>query len=218
MPMDITRNFPVFFIGLWLFISTALSALSGWYSLMTRYPNRNEAAMLKLRWQSGAMGMGIGMRSLLTLSVCPSGLRVGMLRLFGPFSRDFFVPWEGVFVSRCDSWLIGNRAKIIFGSTGSLTVMANVADRLARALPERWPETNPPAAETRKDVFLRLGKLWLIGTVMASAFFIAVPRVMAPGAAAPPIAVAILFPAFALGLSFLLNYWFQVRHLPKTPD
>jgi len=213
--VDLNRYFPVFFIGLWLFVTTVLAVLSGWISLMMRYPDRPERAILKLRWQSGTMGMGVGMRSLLTLSVCPSGLRVGMFRLFGVFCRDFFVPWEEVSISRRESWLLGSRAKIIFGSTGSLTLTSNVADRLARATPERWPEINPPPVETKKDVFRRLGKLWLLGTTIASAFFIAVPRLAAPEATFPPISVAILFPAIVLGISYLLQYWFEVRRLPK---
>ena len=218
MPMDMARYFPVFFIALWLAVTSLLAVLSGWFSLMTRYPNRNETPVLKLRWQSGAMGMGVNYNGLLTLSVCPSGLRIGMFRIFGPFCRDFFVPWEEVFLDRKESWLFGKRAKIIFGSAGSLTVFASVADRLARALPECWPEKDTPAAETRKEIFRRVGKLWLIVTAMASAFFIGVPRLMAPGAAAPPIAVAILFPAIVLGVSFLLQYWFQARHVPKSQD
>jgi hypothetical protein len=215
MPMEVARYFPVFFIALWLAVTSLLAVLSGWFSLMTRYPNRNETPILKLRWQSGAMGMGVNYNGLLTLSVCPSGIRIGMFRLFGPFCRDFFVPWEEVFVDRTESWLFGKRAKIVFGSTGSLTVFAAVIDRLAPALPERWPEKEAPAPETRREIFWRLGKLWLIVTVMASAFFIGVPRLMVPGNVGPPIAVAILFPAIVFGFSFLLQYWFQARHLPK---
>ena len=213
--MDVARYFPLFFIALWLAVTTVLAVLSGWFSLMTRYPNRNETPILKLRWQSGAMGMGVNYNGLLTLSVCPSGLRIGMFRIFGPFCRDFFVPWEEEFVDRTESWLFGKRAKIILGSTGRLTVFAAVADRLARALPERWPEKDAPAAETRNEIFRRLAKLWLIVTAMASAFFIGAPRLMLPGNVGPPIAVAILFPAIVFGFSFLLQYWFQARHLPK---
>lgn len=215
MPMDIARYFPLFFIALWLAVTSVLAVLSSWFSLMTRYPNRNETPVLKLHWQSGTMGMGVNYNGLLTLSACPSGLQVGIFRIFGPFCRDFFVPWEEVFVDRSESWLLGKRAKIIFGSTGRLTVFAAVADRLARALPEGWPEKDTPAAETRNEIFLRLGKLWLIVTAMASAFFIGGPRLMVPGNVGPPIAVAILFPAIFFGLSFLLQYWFQARHVPK---
>jgi hypothetical protein len=209
------RFFPLFFLGFWLLVTTILAGLSGWFSLMTRYPNRNEIQVLKLRWQSGTMGMGVRMNGLLTLGVCPSGLRVGMFRVFGPFCRDFFVPWEEVFVDRSESWLFGKRAKINFGSAGSLTVFANVVDRIARALPERWPEKDAPAAETRRGIFLRLTKLWLLTAGGASAFLSVVILSLPSTETGPPLAVAILFPAIVFGLSFLLQYWSQAQHLPK---
>jgi hypothetical protein len=214
MTTDMAKYFPLLFIAGWVLVTTILAFLSGWFSLMARYPDRNEMPLLKMRWQSGSMGIGVNMNGLLMLAICPSGIRIGMFRIFGLFCRDFFVPWDELSVSRSESWLFGGRAKLIFGSTGSLTVMGNIADRLARALPGCWPETTLPPAETRKDLFLRLGKLWLLGTMFASAFFIAAPRLLAPGTVAPPIVVAILFPAIALGLTFLLQYWLQARHLP----
>jgi hypothetical protein len=139
-----------------------------------------------------------------------------MLRIFGIFCRDFFVPWEEVFVFRTrSSWLMGPQARFAFGSTGSLTVLAAVADQLARAVPARWPEAEPPPAETRKDVFRRFAKLWLIGTALASTFFIVAPRLAAARGVYPPIAVAILFPAIVLALTFLWQYWLVTRHMPK---
>jgi hypothetical protein len=209
------RFFPLFFLGFWLLVTTILAGLSGWFSLMTRYPNRNEIPVLKLRWQSGTMGMGVRMNGLLTLGVCPSGLRVGMFRVFGPFCRDFFVPWEEVFVIRTYSWLLGLQVRMAFGSTGSLTVLAVIADRLARALPERWPEKDAPAAETRREIFVRLAKLWLLVAGVASAFLSVVILSLPSTETGPPPAVAILFPAIVFGLSFLLQYWSQARHLPK---
>lgn len=74
------------------------------------------------------------MRGILTLDVCPSGFRVGIIRAFGPFCRDFFVPWEDIRVTR-KTVLFWPVAKLQFGnpSIGSLTISARVADRLARA-------------------------------------------------------------------------------------
>ncbi|HEX4506192.1 MAG TPA: hypothetical protein VH722_10720 [Alphaproteobacteria bacterium] len=214
--MDMARYFPLFFIALWLFVTTLLAVLTGWFSLMTRYPDRPETPLLKLRWQSGRMGMGVHMNGALTISACPSGLRVGMLRVFGVFCRDFFVPWEEVFVDRTQSsWLMGPQARLTFGSTGTLTVLATVADQLALAASTRWPEAAPPQAETRRDVFRRFVRLWLISTAFAATFFAVVPRLVAPEADFPPIATAILFPAMVFGVGFLTQYRNQTRHLPK---
>jgi len=54
------------------------------------------------------------MRSILNLDVCPSGLRVGMMRLFGVFCRDFFVPWDQISVVR-KRRLFWREAKLVFG-------------------------------------------------------------------------------------------------------
>jgi len=215
MPVN-PAYFPFFFVGLWLFVTAVLAVLSGWFSLMMRYPNRPEPPLLKLRWQSGRMGLGVHMNGLLTFSACPSGLRVGMFRLFGIFCRDFFVPWEEVFVDRRQSsWFMGPQARITFGSTGTLTVIATDADQLAAAAGSRWPEIEPPIAETRKDVFRRFARLWLISTAFAATFFTVVPRLAAPEVAFPPIPVAILFPAIVFGVGFLIQYWNYTRHLPR---
>jgi hypothetical protein len=215
MTVERARYVPLFFIAGWLLVTTILAVVSGWFPLMARYPNRNEIPIIKLRWQSGAMGMGVNYNGLLTLSVCPSGLRIGMFRIFGPFCRDFFVPWEEVFIDRSESWLFGKRAKIIFGSAGRLTVFASVVDRLARALPERWPEKDAPAAESRRDIFLRFSKLWLLLSVLATTFLSIVISSLPPSEMGPPLAIIIPFPPIVFGLSFMMQYWFQARHVQK---
>ncbi|HEY5347424.1 MAG TPA: hypothetical protein VIJ72_04465, partial [Rhizomicrobium sp.] len=56
--------FPLFFAGLWLFVTTILGAISGWYSLARKYPDRPEDAVLTLRFQSGSVGL-VSMRGIL---------------------------------------------------------------------------------------------------------------------------------------------------------
>jgi hypothetical protein len=85
---------PLFFVALWLAASITLGWVSGWFRLAAAYPDRDEPAMLRLAGQSGTMGSWVGMHGILRVSVCPSGLRIGMLRLFGPMSRDFLMPWD----------------------------------------------------------------------------------------------------------------------------
>jgi hypothetical protein len=133
--------FPLYFVALWFIIVNVLALLSGWFRLMARFPDRAEEPILRLRFRSGSMGLGVSMRGILTLSVCPSGLRVGIWRVFGPFSRDFFVPWDEIAVSR-KKLLFWSIAKLHFGNppAGSLSIMASLADRLAQAAEGRWPE------------------------------------------------------------------------------
>ena len=133
--------FPFFFVALWLTVTTILALLSGWFRLMEVYPDQSDEPILRLRGQSGTMGLGVGMNGVLILSVCPTGLRVGMMRVFGPFCRDFFVPWESIAVVR-KTILFWPVAKLQFGNpaVGTLSVSAHVADRIARAALGRWPE------------------------------------------------------------------------------
>jgi hypothetical protein len=198
--------FPLFFVLLWLAVSVLLGFMSGWYVLMRRFPDRAETPLRTFKNQSGSVGL-VSTRSLLTLSVCPSGLRVGMMRIFGPFSKDFFVPWNEMSVTRKDR-LLWNVAKLSFGNPpGSITLMAHLADRLARVAGKSWPEPGPFLEETTTQASSRLLKQWLAMTVFAAAFFIIAPRLMAPEAApAPPILVAILFPAVFFGIVALVQY------------
>src|ERR1700704_783990 len=98
--------FPIFFAVVWLGVTTLLGFLSGWFALMQQYPDRDEKPLLQLNWESGMMGtIGVNMRNVLKIGVCPSGLRIGMLRVFGLFCRDFFVPWRDISVAKKDWFL-----------------------------------------------------------------------------------------------------------------
>jgi hypothetical protein len=202
-PLYFLIAFPLF----WFAVTMILSVLSGWFGLMERYPDRDDDALAVFANQSGSLG-AVSMRRILKLSVCPSGLRIGITRIFGPFCRDFLVPWNEITVTRSDRFL-WKVAKLSFGqpSNGSLKVFAEVADRLARASGNHWPEPGSFPSETASQSFSRIAKQWVATTALAAAFFIIVPRLMSPNAAnRPPIVVAILFPAIVFGIGALLQY------------
>lgn len=188
-------------------VTTILALLSGWFRLMEVYPDQSDEPILRLRGQSGTMGLGVGMNGVLILSVCSTGLRVGIVRVFGPFCRDFFVPWESITVvrKRILFWPI---AILQFGKSavGTLSVSAHVADRIARAAVGRWPEAGPFPEEKRGDTFRRLLVQWAAMTSFAALFFTLVPLAVAPAGARPSILVAILFPAFVFGVSSTLKF------------
>jgi hypothetical protein len=211
-------GFPIFFVTLWLGVTTFLGLLSGWFDLASCYPDRTEEPLLRLRGQSGSMGpLAVGMNGILTLDACPSGLRVGIFRLFGPFQRDFFVPWSDIEVVRKDRffWRVAE-LRFAQSSFGRLGIRDHVADRLARAAPGRWPERSPIAPQSPRQVLAGVVKEWVLVTVAASAFFILAPRIMAaqigaPRADFPPLAVAILFPAVVFGVAAVFRYIARVR-------
>lgn len=98
--------FPFLFVGMWLFVTSILSLFAGWAALREQFPNRDEAPLKRLRFQSGLIGKGkmwnpwgnVNYGNCLQLDICPSGLRVAIWRFFGPFSPPFFVPWARIAV------------------------------------------------------------------------------------------------------------------------
>jgi hypothetical protein len=204
---------PVAFIGMWFFVTTTLGLFSRWYALMREFPDRDEAESIRLKGQSGTMS-GVSMRGILNISVCPSGLRIGILRIFGPFCRNFFVPWDQIHVER-KTRLWGNTAKLQFGSplVGWLRLSSNTADYLARSSLGKWPEAGSFPLDKKSNVLKTALIQWAIGTSAASLFFILVPRIVAPNAADyPPIAVAILFPAIVLGIASVVRYFGRIKN------
>ena len=201
--------FPFFFLALWLFVTTLLSFLSGWYKLAARFPDRNEEPLLKLSLQSGSMGLGVSMRGVLNISACPSGLRIGINRLFGPFARKFFVSWEDLHVTR-RTILFSPSARLQFGTPqiGTLTISGHAANRLARAAQGKWPEREPLPDEPAASTFRRLFFYWAAITCLAAIFFSGVLfSDVRTGTTHPAIIVAIAFPAVVFGVAFLIRYF-----------
>jgi hypothetical protein len=178
---------------------------------MIRYPNRQETELLSLKRLSGSMGLGVAMNRILNISVCPSGLRIGMMRVFGLWCRKFFVPWEEISVNRKDGFF-GPSAVVQFGnpSTGKLRIPSYVADRLARASLGRWPEPGPFPQETKLQALNSVLRQWLVVTLLAATFFIVVPRMTSPNAKVP-VSVAILLPAIVFGSACTFEYFKRTK-------
>src|SRR5262245_17812754 len=113
MRQNLAVLFPLLSVAVWLMATTVLGLLSGWFKLVAEYPDQAIEPNQRLRGQSGRIGL-VSMRGILTLSVCTSGLRVGMMRFFGPFCRYFFVPWERIAVVRTTT-LFSPAAELQFG-------------------------------------------------------------------------------------------------------
>ncbi|MBI1212414.1 MAG: hypothetical protein GC190_13200 [Alphaproteobacteria bacterium] len=127
--------FPLFFAIVWIGATTLLGFLSGWYALMDQFPDRDEKPIAQLNWQSGFMGsIGVNFRNVLKIGVCPSGLRIGVLRIVGLFARDFFVPWHAITATK-KNWWMWQVTEFSFGKpqVGRLMVYGWTADRIAEA-------------------------------------------------------------------------------------
>jgi hypothetical protein len=141
------------------------------------------------------MGLRVVMDGL-TFGVCPLGLRVGMLRLFGAFCRDFFIPWESVSISRM-TILFYPVAKLEFGNpvVGTLSIPAHVADRLARSAGKNWPEPGPFLEEDSHDSLRWRVIDWMLPG--GGGFLILTALVLTPSAATP-----VMFPILITGSVF----------------
>jgi hypothetical protein len=135
-----------------------------------------------------------------------------MMRVFGVFCRDFFVPWDEISVDRRDGFF-GQTARLQFGnpSRGSLRIPSYAADRLARASLGRWPEPGPFPEETSEQVLVSILKQWIVVTLLAATFFIVVPRITSPHANFPPVSVAILLPGIVFGVASAFEYFGRTK-------
>ena len=142
--------FPLIFAAVWIGVTTLLGFLSGWLALMEQYPDRDEKPLLQLNWESGMMGaIGVNMRNILKIGVCPSDLCIGMLRVFGLFCCDFFVPWRDISVEK-RRWFLWPMTELRFGQpgVGRLLIYAKTAERLATAS-RGWPEIGNALKESK---------------------------------------------------------------------
>lgn len=126
---------PLAFACIWIGVTTLIGFMSGWFTLMQQFPDRDEKPIAQLNWQSGFMGkIGVNFRNVLMIGVCPSGLRFGLFRIFGLFARDFFVPWHAIKATKKEWWM-WQVTELSFGKpeVGRLMVYGYTAGRIAEA-------------------------------------------------------------------------------------
>jgi hypothetical protein len=128
--------FPVFFVGLWVAITGLIGVMSGWYQMARAYPDQPEAAVRRFSFQSASMGAQVSLQGVLRMDVCPSGLRFGILRIFGLFCRDFYVPWDEITV-RVRRMFLVNWVELRFGGRDfpKLLIRASLAERIVAIAP-----------------------------------------------------------------------------------
>lgn len=119
-------GFLLLFIPLWIGVCHFLLVMSGWPRLAERFPDRADTVLKTFRFQSGSMGNlplgGVNYSSCLTISVCATGLRIRLWKIFAPFSGPVFVPWSAIEV-RHRSLLVFSKYDLIFGSPPSGNLM-----------------------------------------------------------------------------------------------
>jgi len=219
-PLYLIGLFPFFFAGMWFFVTTRLTKMCGWQALSQRYPDQDERPILRLRGQSGQMGANVNLNGILTLDACSTGLRIGIWRIFGPFSRPFLVPWAEIQAGPQKA-LFMDLVRLTFSQppVGNLSLASAVWARLSAATPGGAKVTVNGYIKPipNRQLLLRLSLSWLLLTAAAAAFFQLAPRLLllldqgpvAAHATTPPLLVTILAPAIVLGIGVVGAYLSQ---------
>lgn len=184
-----------------------LGLMSGWFNLQQWYQEPTEEPLLKLRGQSGSMGFGVALNGILRLTAHPSGLGVGIWRVFGPFQRAFLVPWSDIGVEPSRSFFTP-MVKLSFGNppNGRLKISIRSWSRLVAAARPATTVQMPAAPEvSREAVARRMFLEWLVLTGIGSTFFLVVTSSWESDERIP-IAFCIGLPAIMFGIGQLIRF------------
>jgi hypothetical protein len=197
---------PVLIIGLLFVTGWALGAQSGWYGLMRLYPDCDEKPIRVFKGKTGWMN-GLSFNGILTLSVCPSGLRVALPRVFGPFSKPYFIPWSDIRVYRLTEYFMP-AARMEFGqpAKGALSVGVNTANRLARAAGKNWPEPGPFPFESTGHILASIVLQWAALSVILAGFLTLLAFLFAPARPFLPLPIAIGLPMLINGVIACIQF------------
>ncbi len=202
---------PFFFIGVWLFGTTMFGLLSGWFALQSQFPRGDEAPLVTFRRLSGYMGLGVSLSGMLTLNACPSGLRLAIWRVHGPFQRPFLVPWAEISPEPKTSFFMP-MVRLGLGSpeVGKLTIDAGIWQKLAAHAPAgRRTTAAPLPLVTNQQLARGLALQWAVISAIPVAFFafFAFVSQLPPG---PPLLLLAVFitalPVIAVGIAQFIRY------------
>jgi hypothetical protein len=202
--------FPFFFVGMWLFVTTILGFMSGWFSLQQWFPDDGtEEPLLRLGGQSGSMGAGVALSGILKLRAYPSGLGVGIWRIFGPFQKPLKIPWAEIEAEESSSFFLP-MMKLQLGkpANGTLKISARSWARLVDAVPQtnsRQAQMPTTACVSRRSVAQAMFIQWLAISGLAGTFFYFGSRSNGPGAALP-LGMCFGFPAVVFGIGQVIRY------------
>lgn len=94
-------------VGMWLLMTSLIGLLSGWFNLQQWYlDDGGEEPLLELNGKSGSMGLGVALNGILKLRAYPSGLGLGVLRIFAPFQKPLKIPWSEIEAEPCSSFFL----------------------------------------------------------------------------------------------------------------
>ena len=133
-------GFALYFIGLWLLISTLISLIGGWFALSKFYRMRTPFSGQKVSGQSGQMRWLTNYSRILTLGANQRGLYLASMFLFRFMQPPLLIPWEEVKVRRSKGWFF-EYVTFTLGRELSipLRIRSSLAEKLRNTAGNRWP-------------------------------------------------------------------------------
>jgi hypothetical protein len=132
--------FPLYFVSLWLLVSTIISYVGGWTALATRF--RLETPFTGQQWSGnrGRMRWNTGYSRCLTIGCSSEGLYLALMPLFRFRHPPLLIPWSEVSVSR-RKFLFFTSVRFGLGRELDipLWIRAKTADRVKSAAGQHWP-------------------------------------------------------------------------------
>lgn len=127
--------FVICFSLLWIGITSLLGMLSGWKRMERTFPDRPEQPIERFAYESARM-RGVNFKNCLAFEVCPTGLRISLMRILGPFRKPLFVPWSQIRAVR-EKLAFFNYVRLTLGmgQEGSLAIHAQAFERIAQTSP-----------------------------------------------------------------------------------
>jgi hypothetical protein len=131
--------FPIFFVGLWLFVVTILSAVGGWAALAGRYPALAEPSGEAYRNSSGSLWrapLPVNYNYILLVHVGDDGIGLATHWPFRHRHPPLLIPWQAIaecrrfsflFMSGADLRLHDPRLRITIGGRAGAAILERCA-------------------------------------------------------------------------------------------
>jgi hypothetical protein len=133
--------FVLFFVTVWCAALIAVSRVSGWALLATRFRTDSPFPGQTWTWQSARLRWGCNYNNCITLGSDPSGLYLSMMFLFSMGSPPLLIPWSEVTIWRRRQILFFRFVELRLGREQQvpLVIREKLADSLRSAAGTSWP-------------------------------------------------------------------------------
>ena len=94
-------------VGIWSLVTGLLAVMSGWWQLAIQYGSRQPSEGKRYSMVSGMVGSAaflVNYNHSLTVFITNDGFYIQPLPVFGHVSRNLFIPWQNVQITKTSYW------------------------------------------------------------------------------------------------------------------